>query len=497
MVTFWGENELRVVIVLPPSELNVELLWIIVATIGSYLAEPQIKTKHNDLAELVQLSAEQSAGHDCLVARARELASMPPMFIQCTTFVSISKILVYIQTIMNFMHHALPRELAEFLDFHHYELTFLLQTLAMKYFMEGDELLMTGKPVTFSPLELHAMSYRMKNPLPTNVASQQESDFSHVVDFASQVKKLVIEGSDQPFRESNVIQNNLDFTLNAFKSAEIIVIKNGNVKKIGHLGGLRKSLEELYVHESGMTQMADMILCDAVHKETLEGNEMQVWPKLKNINVSGNQITKIDISISLSPNIQTLNLSRNNLSVLENLIHLPHLVSLDLSNNQFTTLEDMHTKLGNVVHLDLSQNDISSLQGLSKLYSLSSLKIATNNICKISEVSHIASLPCLETLNLTGNPVTTVVDYRTKVLELFGRRASEVCLDNERPTQRELDTVAVLQAIRASREGCLPTLSISSPLPQLSSTLLQSTTTSITFIRPDKATVAKENSNCS
>lgn len=458
-------------------------LYTITISVGAY--NWSVKQRYNSFLELHEKLVNNHGVARDLLPPKKLLGNKDPAFIEKRR----ANLQLYLQTIMNFMHHALPRELAEFLDFHYYELTYLLQTLAMKYFMEGDQLLMTRQPVTFTPLELHAISYRLKNPLPTNVASQQNSDFSHVVDFASQVKKLIIEGSEQTFRASNIIQNSLEYTLNAFKSAEMIIIKKGNVKKIGHLGGLRKSLENLYVHESGMTQMADMILCDAVHKETLEGNEMQVWPKLKNIDVSGNQITKIDISISLSSNIQTLNISRNKLSFLENLTYLPHLVSLDLSNNQFTTLEGLHTKLGNVVDLDLSQNDISSLQGLSKLYSLSSLKIATNNICKISEISHIASLPCLETLNLTGNPVTTVVDYRTKVLELFGRRASEVCLDVERPTQRELDTVAVLQAIRASREGRLPTLSISGTFPS---------TTALTFMPgPDKATDAKETSDCS
>ena len=38
----------------------------------------------------------------------------------------------------------------------------------------------------------------------------------------------------------------------------------------------------------------------------------------------------------------------------------------------------------------------------------------------------MSGLPCLERLTLTGNPVTIVLDYRTKILELFGDRAREV-----------------------------------------------------------------------
>lgn len=286
------------------------------------------------------------------------------------------------------------------------------------------------------------------------------------------------------YRASNIIQNNLTFTLNTFKNVEILTLTEANASSIGHLGAVRRTTRTLQVNQSGMTQMSDVLLCDSVYRETVEGSDPHKWLMLIDVDVSCNQIKKIDDSIALAPNIEKLNLSCNKLSSVESLTKLPHLVSLNLSNNMFSILESMHTKLGNVVDLDLSQNSLTSLQGLSKLYSLASLNVSTNNICEIVEVSHISGLPCLEILIITGNPVATVVDYRTKVLELFGQRAAEVCLDNERPTQRELEFVAVLQAIRASREGRLPTLSISSPLPATAST--------ITFDRPDVATAVHE-----
>lgn len=55
---------------------------------------------------------------------------------------------------MNFMHLTLPRELAEFLDFHHYELTYLLESMARQFSKEGDHVLSEGHPVVFSPLQV-------------------------------------------------------------------------------------------------------------------------------------------------------------------------------------------------------------------------------------------------------------------------------------------------------------------------------------------------------
>lgn len=45
---------------------------------------------------------------------------------------------------------------------------------------------------------------------------------------------------------------------------------------------------------------------------------------------------------------------------------------------------------------------------------------------QLEEIRNIGSLPCLEKLNLSGNPVCIFPDYRTKVLAQFGDRAAEV-----------------------------------------------------------------------
>ncbi|XP_064097474.1 nischarin-like isoform X1 [Macrobrachium nipponense] len=442
-----------------------------------------VKQRYNAFSELHdKLVSNHGVARDLLPPK-KIIGNKDPAFVEKRR----GDLQLYLQTIINFMHHALPRELAEFLDFHEYELTHLLQSLARRFFHEGDQLLVDSQPVTFTPLQLHAISHRLKNPLPRNVASEQETDFSHVADFASQVKYLVVEGSNEFHRTSNIVQNKLSYSLNTFQNVEKLAIIKARVSNIGHLGAVRRTTKSLVVNESEMKTMSDVLMCGAVYKETVEGSEPHIWALLTDVDVSFNEISKIDDSITLAPNIEKLNLSNNKLSSIDSLTSLPHLVSLNLSSNLFSELDEMHTKLGNVVELNLSQNNLKSLKGLGKLYSLTSLNVSTNNILEIVEVSHISRLPCLETLIITGNPVATVVDYRTKVLELFSQRASEICLDNERPTRRELDTVAVLQAIRASREGRLPTLSFSNPVPI--------STTTLAFVTPDIATAVSESSN--
>lgn len=47
---------------------------------------------------------------------------------------------------------------------------------------------------------------------------------------------------------------------------------------------------------------------------------------------------------------------------------------------------------------------------------------------QLDRIKNIGSLPCLEKLNLSGNPMCIIPDYRTKVLAQFGDRAAEVLL---------------------------------------------------------------------
>lgn len=158
------------------------------------------------------------------------------------------------------------------------------------------------------------------------------------------------------------------------------------------------------------------------------------------------------------PNLKTLILDSNKISSLSGLSELSNLTHLSLRNNLISICTQLHTKVGNILSINLSQNSISSLMGFSKLYSLGTLDLSCNKITDIEEISHIGDLPCLENLILTGNSLATTIDYRIKVLEHFKERAKDICLDNERSTQNELDKVSVIRALRIVKEGKMPDL---------------------------------------
>ena len=175
--------------------------------------------------------------------------------------------------------------------------------------------------------------------------------------------------------------------------------------------------------------------------------------KLEYLDLRGNEIKKIDKGIMLAPKVKTLLLGGNRIEFIENLMELPELAVLELSDNIIDNIENLHAKIGQLTRLDLANNKIKDLNGCTKCYSLQNLNVAGNKIHTLEAVTPVSCLPNLENLNLQGNQVTTVVDYRLKVFESFGKRCSDLCLDNELPSQPEVDKVSVLMALRVAREG--------------------------------------------
>jgi len=228
------------------------------------------------------------------------------------------------------------------------------------------------------------------------------------------------------------------------------------------MGNLRDTVVTLKITNTKLRNIVELAMCEEVHKSIENANDSHVWLKVTHLDLSDNRIEIIDEAIKLLPHIESLTLNNNHLSEISNVTLLPRLSQLYLASNNFISLpDDLHTRLGYIVNIDLSQNKLTSLASFSKLYSLEGLDVSCNRIEKIEEVKHIGHLPCLENLRLTGNPVSTIVDYRVKVLEPFGKRAADICLDNEKPNQKELDTVSVHQALRIAREGKSPTFTAS------------------------------------
>uniref|UniRef100_A0AAY4CB17 PX domain-containing protein n=1 Tax=Denticeps clupeoides TaxID=299321 RepID=A0AAY4CB17_9TELE len=346
---------------------------------------------------------------------------------------------VYLQTLLLRFPVTAPKVLASFLRFNLYEINGIAAALAEDLFHKGEQLLVAGEVFFLRPLQLYAITQQLRLAKPTCANGDAKADLGHILDFTCRLRYLKIPGTKGTVGTSNIQENLLSFDLSVFKSLVQIEISDCDSHQINGLPSLKPTLTTLSVHQS-TASMKEIIVPEAsvfAHWEP-EGVDtdcpvtaiIPIWKMLTTLDMSHNQISCIDESVKLIPQVEFLDLSYNDLSLVENLQHLYNLIHLDMSYNKLTVLEGVHTKLGNIKTLNLAGNQLETLSGLSKLYSLVNLDIS------FLHLSDMLIMP----------------DYRTKVLAQFWDRASEVCLDSIATTEKELDTVEVLKAIQKAKE---------------------------------------------
>uniref|UniRef100_A0AAX7TYK0 PX domain-containing protein n=1 Tax=Astatotilapia calliptera TaxID=8154 RepID=A0AAX7TYK0_ASTCA len=369
---------------------------------------------------------------------------------------------LYLQTLLQQFPQVTPTPLTNFLHFHLYEINGITAALAEELFHKGEQLLQAGEVFSLRPLQLFSVSQQLRMAKPTCCNGDAKTDLGHILDFTCRLRYLKISGTRGPVGTSNIQEASLPFDLSVFKSLLQIEITECSSQQILGLSSLRSSLVTMSIHRSTESMMSVLVPeASEFSQWEPEGVEsgcpvtavIPVWRNLTTLDMSHNCISSIDSSVKLMPKVEFLDLSYNQLSSVENLQHLYNLVHVDLSYNNLRVLEAAHTRLGNIKTLNLAGNQLDRLTGLTKLYSLVSLDLSHNQLAQLEEIRNIGSLPCLEKLNLSSNPICIIPDYRTKVLAQFGDRAAEVCLDCNATTEKELDTVEVLKAIQKAKEA--------------------------------------------
>jgi Leucine-rich repeat (LRR) protein len=209
-----------------------------------------------------------------------------------------------------------------------------------------------------------------------------------------------------------------------------------------------------------------MLLCDVEHERGNDkalnsvaladssARERLSWSALRHLDLRSNRIRRVDVSLKLAPALATLKLGRNELSRIEtNLSQMSQLTSLDLSSNLIEEISTEEVKDLNLFRLDVAGNRLRTLDALASVSTLASVDASANRIAELADIEEVCRLPAMVCLNLQGNKVTRIVDYRLKVLERFGQRCSELCLDSETPSQSEVDKVSVRMAMKVAKEG--------------------------------------------
>lgn len=108
----------------------------------------------------------------------------------------------------------------------------------------------------------------------------------------------------------------------------------------------------------------------------------------------------------LVSSVTHLDLSYNEIQVIENLETLSELSTLVLLSNKISNLESLHTKLGNIQTLHLSSNKIKSLQGSSFIF----LSLCGYVYCSfVRKGNKIFQITLLTLLNCNCFPVKSAI----------------------------------------------------------------------------------------
>jgi nischarin len=375
----------------------------------------------------------------------------------------------YLQTILVILQKHMPSEFVHFLDFHKYDVIFLLQNLALDVYRNGEKyLFQNDRKWTFTIIELHAITHRLHLPCPQQELQDSKFDFSHILDFCTQLTSLRITPTRStpcdtkddflhelvtPIGTSNILVSTLNLELspfNALKSLEFVGIVPMNVDTNARV---RENVESFTVNFTRAQTIQNILNPESIHTNFVTDEK---WTNLRDANFAFNDIWQLDAALKLIPNVENLILDGNRLRSVANMRQLHKLSFLSLNNNLIEDVSGWFAELGNIQTLNLAGNKISKLAGLSKLRSIRSLDLSCNLIGDFEEVEEVAALPVLEILGLNGNPVALEVDYRARVIARFDERGRDVILDNEKCSQGEIDKAMVLAALRKSRTSVMP-----------------------------------------
>ncbi|XP_028249026.1 centrosomal protein of 97 kDa [Parambassis ranga] len=125
-------------------------------------------------------------------------------------------------------------------------------------------------------------------------------------------------------------------------------------------------------------------------------------PSLQQLSVASNRLVRM-MGVCRLTELRVLNLPNNSIGYIEGLRDLPHLKWLNLSGNNIKVIEQLNNCVS-LQHLDLSDNNISSIGDVTKLVALKTLLLHGNSITTLRTVP--AHLPAhVSILSLAENEI--------------------------------------------------------------------------------------------
>ena len=252
------------VIISIPEAINEDNITFYELQIKIEDIEWSVKRRFREFVELHDKIVEHGVDKDSLPHK-KLIGNKDPSFIMKRR----RELESYLQSVFRFLQHSLPQELAIFLHLSNYDRHYILRKMAsQQYDCIASEIVRDD--IELTPLELFSLSQRLRTPCPPQEISEEKRyDFTIVADFVCGLNSLKIKGGSEVVGTSNIILNDLNFDLVAFKSLTKLVLVDINCcpERIESLGLTRKTLKHLEASKCGLKSIADMLLCDTHHMD--------------------------------------------------------------------------------------------------------------------------------------------------------------------------------------------------------------------------------------
>uniref|UniRef100_A0A914V1V6 Uncharacterized protein n=1 Tax=Plectus sambesii TaxID=2011161 RepID=A0A914V1V6_9BILA len=174
----------------------------------------------------------------------------------------------------------------------------------------------------FTPIELWALTERLKLAVPTAASSDASSDVGHAVEFLHKVSNVKIRGARGYVGTSNIVWNSLPFSLQYCKNMLALWMTDCDATMISGLNSVKATVKRLVVHYT--LEKLSQFLADP--ESTSPYAAQQKWCKVEDVDLSFNNISELDESLILLDRVERLNLSHNCLvDIGANLQHLTNL----------------------------------------------------------------------------------------------------------------------------------------------------------------------------
>ncbi|XP_078381877.1 leucine-rich repeat-containing protein 9-like isoform X2 [Oculina patagonica] len=207
--------------------------------------------------------------------------------------------------------------------------------------------------------------------------------------------------------------------------------------------GSGKNATKLEMFFSGFPKIIGMEYFPNLQSLTLMGQQITVLenleclPNLTELCVSESKLTTIS-GLNGCKQLKKLLLYDNKISKIENISHLEHLNVLWLNSNKINEIEGLEGLLY-LLDLNLAGNQITKIgNSLNGNINLKTLNLSANRIASLKDLTNLSQLPCLESLSLKDpvygpNPVALLCNYSTHLLYHLPNlcRVDSYCVENK------------------------------------------------------------------